>query len=94
MSDAPLVIARVATPEGHEIVLTAMRWAKIIEGHPEMVDHLDTILHTVSDPDHREPDVAVGRERMFSRGGPERWVRVVIDIDHIVTAFAQTNDPV
>lgn len=81
MSDAPLVIARAATPEGHDIALTAMRWAKIIEGHPEMVDH-------------REPDVTAGRERMFRRGGPERWIRVVIDVDHIVTAFAQTNDPV
>jgi hypothetical protein len=30
----PVIVARTATPEGHEIVLTAVRWAKIIEGHP------------------------------------------------------------
>ena len=93
MSD-PVVVATTRTPEGHEIVLTASRWAKIIEGHPEIADHLDTILHTVSTPDHREPDPHVaGRERMFRRGGPERWMRVVVDVEQIITAFSQSNDP-
>lgn len=75
------------------IVLTAIRWAKIVEGHSETVDHLETILQTLSQPDYREPDIAVGHERMFRRGGPERWMRVVIDLEQIITAFAQTNDP-
>jgi len=90
----PAVVGRARTPEHHEIVLTASRWAKIIEGHPEMLEHLDAILHTVSEPDFREPDSIAGRERMFRRGGPERWLRVVIDLEQIITAFAQTNDPV
>jgi hypothetical protein len=30
---------------------------------------------------------------MFSRGGSERWMRVVIDVEQIMTAFPQTNDP-
>jgi hypothetical protein len=30
---------------------------------------------------------------MFRRGGPERWMRVVIDTEQIITAFAQSNDP-
>lgn len=94
MSDEPAIVARTATPEGHEIILTAIRWAKILEGHPETVDYLETILHTVSEPDYREPDLAVGRERMFHRGGPERWMRVVIDLEQIITAFPQTNDPI
>ncbi|MGH2899629.1 MAG: hypothetical protein ACRDMZ_13230 [Solirubrobacteraceae bacterium] len=89
----PVIVARTATPEGHEIVLRAVRWVKIIDGHPEMVDYLETILQTVSEPDYREPDLAAGRERMFRRGGPERWMRVVIDLEQIITAFAQTNDP-
>ena len=89
----PAVVARTSTPEGHEIVLLALRWAKIMEGHPEMAEHLDAILQTVSEPDHREPDVVAGRERMFRRGGPERWMRVVIDTEQIITAFAQSNDP-
>jgi hypothetical protein len=42
----PPVVGRTQTPEGHEIVLTAARWAKIIEGHPEVVDYLELILHT------------------------------------------------
>jgi hypothetical protein len=45
----------------------------------------------VSEPDRREPDVLAGRER---RGGPERWMRVVIDTAQIITALAQSNDPV
>ena len=90
----PVVVGRTQTPEGHDIVLTAARWAKIIEGHPEIADHLDAILHTVSDPDHRQPDPVAGRERFFRRGGPERWMRVVTDVEQIITAFAQTNDPV
>ena len=64
-----------------------------MEGHPEMAEHLDAILQTVSEPDHREPDHVAGRERMFRRGGPERWMRVVIDTEQIITAFAQSNDP-
>ena len=88
------VVGRTATPEGHEIVLTAIRWAKIMERHPETVDYLEMILQTVSEPDHREPDLAVGRERMFRRGGPERWMRVVIDLEQVITAFPQANDPV
>jgi hypothetical protein len=90
----PAIVATTTTPEGHEIVLLAIRWAKIIEGHPEMSDYLEVILQTVSEPDHREPDVLAGRERMFRRGGPERWMRVVIDTEQIITAFAQSNDPV
>jgi hypothetical protein len=41
-----------------------------------------------------EPDVLAGRERMFRRGGPKRRMRVVIDTEQIITAFAQNNDPV
>lgn len=48
----------------------------------------------MSEPEYREPDLAVGRERLFRRGGPERWMRVVIDLEQIITAFPQTNDPI
>jgi hypothetical protein len=89
----PAILARTTTREGHEFVLLAIRWAKIIEGHPEMSDHLTVILQTVSEPDYREPDVMAGRERMFRRGGPERWMRVVVDTEQTITAFAQINDP-
>jgi len=45
----------------------------------------------------REPDPRVGRERYFGRGGPLRWIRVVTelhgDVDRVVTAFPQSNDP-
>jgi hypothetical protein len=54
-------------------------------------------MATVADPEHREPDPRPGRERYFRRGGPERWIRVVVEFagqrDRIVTAFPQSNDP-
>jgi hypothetical protein len=66
-------------------------------GHPEMEDHLDTIVKTLEQPEHHEPDPRIGRERFFRRGGPEAWMRVVVQIDglidRVVTAFSQANPP-
>lgn len=57
---------------------------------------LDVVL-AIEHPEYREPDGRAGRERLFRRGGPDRWVRVVIefagDFDRVVTAFSQTVDP-
>lgn len=51
----------------------------------------------IEQPDYREPDAKPGRERLFKRGGPDRWIRVVIefagDFDRVVTAFSQAVDP-
>lgn len=62
-----------------------------------MADHLDEVMATVSQPDHREPDSRPGRERYFRASGPQHWIRVVTqiaaDIDLVVTAFPQQNDP-
>jgi hypothetical protein len=57
---------------------------------------LDIVL-TIEHPTYREPDATPGRERLFRQGGPEGWIRVVIefdgDFDRVVTAFPQSNDP-
>lgn len=62
-----------------------------------MVGYLKETLMTIEQPEHREPDPVVGRERMFRRGGPQRWIRVVVEVagdgDRLVTAFPQSNDP-
>jgi hypothetical protein len=62
-----------------------------------MADFLLDVVLTVEHPDYREPDAAAGRERLFRRGGPDRWVRVVLEFDgefdRVVTAFSQTSDP-
>jgi len=58
---------------------------------------LGEILLTIEQPSHREPDPIPGRERLFRHGGPEGWIRVVVefhgDFDRVVTAFPQTGHP-
>jgi len=91
------LVAAVASPEGRAILLLTRSWNHIKMGHPELTDHRDAVMKTLEDPDHREPDVRVGRERFFRRGGPEGWVRVVVELagpfDKVVTAFPQSNRP-
>jgi hypothetical protein len=91
------LVAVTASPEGRAVLLLTRSWNHIMDGHPELTDDLNIVMKTVEDPDHREPDVRTGRERFFRRGGPEGWVRVVVEIagpfDKIVTAFPQANRP-
>jgi hypothetical protein len=62
-----------------------------------MADSLTKVLLTIENPTYREPDPRPGRERLFRRGGPEAWIRVIIefrgDYDCVVTAFSQVNNP-
>lgn len=62
-----------------------------------MLGYLQETVETIESPEHREPDQAAGRERCFRRGGPQRWIRAVVEFageaDWLVTAFPQTNDP-
>lgn len=91
------VVAATRSPEGRVTVLPVRSWGHIQAGHPEMTDHLEAVMEAIEEPDHREPDVRIGRERFFRKGGPEAWVRVVTEIsgpfDKIVTAFPQANPP-
>jgi hypothetical protein len=83
--------------DGRAVLLFSKTWSHILEGHPEMEEHLDAMMEVVEDPEHREPDQRAGRERLFRRGGPEAWIRVVVEIvgpiDRVVTAFPQANAP-
>jgi len=55
------------------------------------------VVLTIESPTHREPDPTPGRERLFRRGGPDGWLRAIIefdgDLDRLVTVFSQANDP-
>lgn len=91
------VVATAHNPDGRFVLLLAHGWRHVLAGHPQMEDHVRDVVATIEDPELREPDVRVGRERYFRRGGPERWLRVVVQmsgpVDHVVTAFPQTNPP-
>ncbi len=75
----------------------AATWDHVLAGHPEMAAHLSDVIDTIESPELREDDPRPGRSRYFRRCGPEHWLRVVIefggDMDTVVTAFPQANDP-
>jgi hypothetical protein len=91
------IIAEAHNPEGHLVQLDQTAWDHVLEQHVEMRDYIAETMAAITTPDKREPDVRVGRERYFRRGGPLRWIRVVTQlsgsVDRVVTAFPQSNDP-
>jgi hypothetical protein len=91
------IVAEARNPEGHLVLLDQAAWDHVLEEHVEMSDYLAETVAAISAPDAREPDVRLGRERYFRRGGPLRWIRVVTQLsdsaDRVVTAFPQSNDP-
>jgi hypothetical protein len=60
------VVLRTQTPEGVEVVLPALVYAKVLEEHAAVAD-LALIDRTVRAPDERRPDPRPGRERFFRR---------------------------
>jgi hypothetical protein len=90
-------IAEIASADGRIVLLFDRTWRHILSGHEEMEHHLEALARTLEEPEFRQPDPRVGRERFFRRGGPENWLRVVIEVagpvDRVVTAFPQTNAP-
>jgi hypothetical protein len=97
-SDDPRAAA-VTDPDGREVVLLARIWAeKIAHDHPELIDHLDAVIQTVSKPDHVEPDALPNRTRFYRRNvGPSRWLMAVVSYEQqparIITALANRKDP-
>jgi hypothetical protein len=91
--------ARVADPDGHEVVLLARIWQeKITRDHPELVDQMDAVIQTVERPDHVEPDGLPARTRFYRRSvGPSRWLMAVVSYEQqparIITALANRKDP-
>jgi hypothetical protein len=89
------IILRTETPEGIEVGLFAIVYAKILGEHPAVAD-VDLIDRTIRQPDERRPDPRPGRERFFRReaGG---WVLAVVDFGErpaiIVTVFLADKPP-
>ena len=96
MMEAMEVVLRTRTPDGVEVVLFALVYAKILEEHPAVAD-LDLIDRTIREPDERRPDPRPGRERFFRREG-DLWVLAVVDFAGvpaiIVTVFSTERAPI
>lgn len=60
------VMLRTRTPEGIEVVLPTLVYAKILEEHAAVAD-LELIDRTIREPDARQPDPRPGRERSSAR---------------------------
>jgi hypothetical protein len=84
------IVLRTRTPDGIEVILSALVYAKILEEHPAVAD-LDLIDRTIREPDERRPDPRPGRER-FLRAEGNLWALAVVDFGGIpaiiVTVFS------
>lgn len=97
MNDEP--VARTVDPDGREVVFDDVSLRHLDQRRPDLLEHLEVILGTVSVPDYHAPDPEPGRERFYRQNllDPGRWLRVVVDFGdvpgRIVTVFVQFNDP-
>jgi plasmid stabilization system protein ParE len=84
------IVLRTFTPEGIEVILSALVYAKILEEHAAVAD-LTVIDRTIRQPDGRRPDIRPNRERFFRRDG-RLWVLAVVEFGEvpaiIVTVFS------
>lgn len=85
-------------PDGRVVVFDAGTRLHLSLARPELLEHVDAILATVANPDHRIADPRAGREQFYRRDlDPKRWLRVVVDFNDtpawVVTALVQENPP-
>jgi len=84
------IVLRTRTPDGIDVVLPALVYAKILEEHAAVAD-LGLIDRTIREPDVRRADPRPNRERFFRREG-DLVVLAVVDFEGvpaiIVTVFS------
>jgi hypothetical protein len=89
----------VTDPDGRNVEFTEESWRHVIVDRPSRPNDVDEILAAVADPDFREDDPILGRERFYRRQITDkvRWLRVIVDFNQeaafVVTAFVQRKDP-
>lgn len=90
------IVLRTETPEGIDVVLLAIVYAKILEQHSTVAD-LALIDRTIRAPDERRPDPRPGRERFF-RHDDGIWVLAVVEFGAqpaiITTVFSADRPPI
>jgi hypothetical protein len=91
-------LASALDPDGRPVELNAKRWAHIVDGHPELGPHLESVMRAIRSPDRKLSGRRQGKEWLYLRGaGPSRWLKVVVHFEggrgRIVTAFARRSMP-
>jgi hypothetical protein len=82
---------QTADPDGRTVVFDAGSRMHLARRRPWLLDHIDTIIGTIAQPDFHSPDPTVPMERFYRQHiEPSRWLRVVVDYGHdpawVVTA--------
>jgi hypothetical protein len=89
------VVLCTQTPEGIDVVLFALVYAKILQEHVTVAD-LALIDRTIRAPDERRPDPRPGRERFF-RHEAGVWALAVVEFGQrpaiITPVFAADRPP-
>lgn len=87
-------------PNGRRVVFDAGSHLHLAQGRRGwLLDHIQTILETITRPDYQEDDPRPGRERFYRQNAlePGRWLRVVVDFNNepgwVVTVLVQDDDP-
>ena len=99
MTSRDNVLAKTEDPDGRQVVLLSELWTeKVLVSHPELAGCLDSVIATVAEPSHTEPDPFPKRTRFYKRDvGPSRWLMVVVSFEQeparIITAVANRKDP-
>jgi len=89
---------KTTDPDGREVVLTAERWAHVLDRHPYIGLGPEEVVDAVARPDARSPGRLAHEEWFFRRGaGPTAWTRIVVHYERdrglVVTAFPRRSFP-
>lgn len=85
-------------PDGRIVVFDAGSQLHLALRRPWLLDHLDAIMATISEPDSHEDDPRPARERFYQQHlDLKRWMRVVVDFGEepgwVVTVTIQNHSP-
>jgi hypothetical protein len=92
------VPAAITDFKGRTVELTEERWGHIVERHPEIQPHDQSVLRAIETPD-RHLSGRVANEEWFylKTDRPSNWLKVVVAYvegrGQIVTAFARRSMP-
>jgi len=92
------MLAATLDPDGRRVVLTEERWRHILGEHPEMAQHMRSVMTAVREPTLRLSGEDPGEEYYYVEGeGPSRWVKAVVHFEggegRIITAFPRRSVP-
>jgi hypothetical protein len=92
------VLAHAFDPSGRLVIFDASGHLHLDDRRPELLEHVNAVMATISDPDVLLSDPRPDREQFYKLHlDGKRWLRVVVDFGSepatVVTAFIQRVDP-